>query len=704
MDDTFWVWVALFALGMIGIFILFITSIQIKNLQKIHQNIIGKEKEIEQKQSIILTSMSEQIYEIAKQTAQSLHDTRENCPSISKENEFETIVATIENRLLDVTNDLIEFLKIKSKKVQIDHEVFNLNNVLNEIAGTLSAGFADKNKELIFDINHDVPRFVIGDSIHLGQILTNLLEYALQNTAEGEVRLVISRFNTFHDSMELQFQIIDMSEGLEDEKLETLFTPYYDDETKQHVGLGLFVAKELTGLMKGELTAQSSIGKGNVFTITLPMEAVVENKNRKYTLPEKILTTKKVLIVDRYYNSSLALKKLFSYFRHEIKILNIKEFEEHMPNLSHFDLVVLHESMFNIRTNLYIQKIKETQQLKVIGLSSLFDTAEYQIDENVVDKRLKTPLNQEGIFEAIVDLYRIDLKQFQPLAEEEKTEQKVCSVYRGPIVETKKVTLESFADFQGFKLLIVEDNVINQKVLFNVLKKSGMSISVANNGQEAVGMIVNEKNIYDIVLMDINMPVMDGYTATQIIKSDERFYALPIVALTALVSENETNKMFESGINAYLAKPLNIGQLYTVFAMFMANENIIKSKEKPKEIIVEEVIHIDGLDINDGIKNTNNNEILYKEVLSEFLDAYGDSDELFQKLADQNRYEQIKMLCFDLKGLTKTLGANSLFRVVDEIYKLFLYNNQHLVPSYAQRYKKELNKLRIGIEQYLRRT
>ncbi|HSR74764.1 MAG TPA: response regulator, partial [Sulfurovum sp.] len=213
-----------------------------------------------------------------------------------------------------------------------------------------------------------------------------------------------------------------------------------------------------------------------------------------------------------------------------------------------------------------------------------------------------------------------------------------------------------------------------------------------------VDMVKERKTKFDLVLMDINMPIMDGYAATQMIRLDRKFDSLPIVAFTALVLDSEIQKMFNSGINAFLAKPLNIGKLYTALSFYFCEKEEAVSKEKVTE--PKEVSTYDGLDIQKGIKRTSNSEALYLEVLKEFNTAYGNSDEIFVKLIQEHRYEQVKMLCIDMRGLTGTICADDMHLLVTEILQQILYKKFDRLANYKEKYRYELKKLRGTIERY----
>ncbi len=672
-----------------------VALIKLRKAKSMHEDILQKQQDMEVRQTGILTNMSENISKITKEAIENRKNILKNSNNKSLEYILSEVIET-ENQLLDKTNDLIGFLKLKSKKVKINNEFFNLNNVLNEVSGSISSIFKGSDIELIFDIDNDIPRYLIGDSLHLGQILHNMLEFSITQTLQGEVKLAVSMFKTFEEKTELQFRITDTGVGIQEDKIDTIFEPRYNEETEEYSGLGNFVANELVGLMHGELLVESSVGKGSTYTIILPLQVSDPANRRRYRLPEKILTTKKVFIVDSSYNSALAIKKMFAYFKHDVRVLSKWEFLKQMPCMVEYDIVILDHALFNVEVIEYLTEIKRGRDVKIISVASLLKDTKNIFA--IVDSSIKKPLNQERVFELIIDLYKLNVKDRKPDDMEEENEE-FAKTYRGNIEERKGITKEDFSYFSGNKILIVEDNLINQKVLTTVLNSSGIDISLANNGEEAVMEITRGKKTFDLVLMDINMPVMDGYTATKQIRDTGAFNDLPIVAFTALVLESEVHKMFNLGINAFLEKPLNIGKLYTIFDLYLQP---MTNQENSIKVEPDDSAFIDGINIEEGIKHSNGNEALYMELLSEFYNTYGESSDLFERLLEEHRYEQIKMLCLDMKGLAGTIGAEDMYNKVDEIYKLFIYNNQSLLANYTNEYQDEMDRLNKSIKNYLK--
>lgn len=572
-----WVWMTVVFVVLAGLGgLLWMYHQKIQTLQKM----LDKQLQMEQNQNIILTNMSENIRDIAQRTLNESHQMIQSSDRSSDEKK--EMMSTVEDKLLGVTNDLIDFLRIKSKKVEIKNANFNLNNVLNEVSGLVCSAHIDKDVELIFEVNSSVPRFMIGDSSHLEQLLTGIFEHAMGKLSpKEELKLEVSMYNNYEDNLSLQFKFRDNGAGLSKTELEEITSPYYDEISGNYIGLGIYISHALAQLMGGQLVVQSAVGKGSTYILDLPFKIPDPENKRKYRLPSKVLTEKKVFIVDTNYNSALAIKKMFAYFRHDVKVVTKEDFEASMPKMDEFDIIVINELLFSSRLSDYLNTLKEDKELKVVALNNMIKMGGERYDHEVIDVHLFKPLNQERVFELIISLYEIKVPQY--VKSDTTPSISKVKVHKSDIKETSGIGQESFAKFADRNLLIVEDNVINQKVLVSVLGKSGINISLASDGEQAVNIVKSGKVDFDMILMDINMPVMDGFMATKMIRQDGRFDDVPVVAFTALILESEKQKMFNSGITAFLAKPLNIGKLYTVFSMYMSQSKEEKERLSKKQ-------------------------------------------------------------------------------------------------------------------------
>ena len=606
------------------------------------------------------------------------------------------------------SESLLEYLRLKSQKTDIRQNKFNLNNVLNELSGVLSRDFSGSGVELVFNIDNNVSRSLIGDSLQIGKILTSLIRALMQNDLSTEIELKISETASMGTSKRLLFRIIDTKVHLSKEEIGAFSIPYYDETLKKYIKLEFFVTKEIVSLMGGALDIKSDEKEGTVMTLNVPFKCQETEERRKYRLPSEKLLGKKVFLMDSSYTSALAIKKMLSYFRYDVQILTVEHFlDGELGALSPGDMVIFDEELLSTQLIARIQKLKQHNGIKVVLLSSIFRSSE-EVDRHgtldVVDAMADKPFSQERVFEMILDVERASAREKSTVsigAIQGRSAMDVGKVHRSLFEKISEVTPERFSDFSGHSLLVVDDNRINQKILQHVLAKSGMKISAANDGKEAVAMVMDATTHYDMVLMDINMPIMDGYTATAMIREEEAHRKMPIVALTTLISGSEIDKMFAHGISGYMSKPLEVGRLYSAFDYFLKKSTQIHTSVKKEEKVIQ---RFDGLDTAQGIRYANGNAVVYMEILKEFMSVYGQSPQMMRNLADDRNYAQMKILCGDMRSLSSAIGASKVHTVADEIYKLFLYGNEQRVPQYIETYRREFEKLAYAIEMYLKRS
>ncbi len=263
-----------------------------------------------------------------------------------------------------------------------------------------------------------------------------------------------------------------------------------------------------------------------------------------------------------------------------------------------------------------------------------------------------------------------------------------------PFDESKNIIASDFICFKGSHILLVEDNEINQKILQNILKKSGIQISIANDGQEALNILSSLKKPIDLILMDISMPIMDGYEATQKIRQNPAFDTLPIVTFTAFTQGSEIKQMFNIGANSHITKPLNIGQLYTVFLTYLS--------DKQRNISFIEELKVDGLDVIYGIALANNDEIAYKKSLFDFVVQYKETIHSMPKLIDEERSKRIMEVCSQMGISLKHIGAYELEDIVFKMKKIYIYNTEHRIEEFRDQFPLKLNKLVHNVEKYLK--
>jgi len=281
------------------------------------------------------------------------------------------------------------------------------------------------------------------------------------------------------------------------------------------------------------------------------------------------------------------------------------------------------------------------------------------------------------------------VENLSPLPEKKVTPKKYEHTFR----ENKNITSADFIIFKGSKLLLVEDNFINQKIFISILNKSGIKITLANNGQEAIDLLFNNKNSFDLILMDINMPVMDGYEATRRIRDNHYFKDTPIVAFTAFTQGREINKMLKLGVDSYITKPLKVGQLYTVLSTYLGTYSA--------EISLFESIRTEGLDIKYGLTMANDDENGYKQSLREFVVLYKNMIETMPKWIEAKESDRILFVCTNMGDILKYIGAYELQDIVFRMKKIYIYKTEHRAIEFKEIFPEKLERLIHAIERYL---
>ncbi len=262
-----------------------------------------------------------------------------------------------------------------------------------------------------------------------------------------------------------------------------------------------------------------------------------------------------------------------------------------------------------------------------------------------------------------------------------------------PFEKKENIKTGDFLRFKGSHILLVEDNVINQKIVQNILKKSGVEIIIANNGQEALDLLFLKRKEIDLILMDISMPVMDGYEATKIIRQNRNYDTLPIVTFTAFTQGSEIEEMFFIGANSHITKPLHIGQFYTVFLTYLSN--------KRRKVSFIEELKINGLDVKHGIALAKNDENIYKKALFDFVVEYKVTIHSMPRWIEREDSKHIVTTCTNMGITLKRLGAYELEDIVFRMKKIYIYNTEHRIEEFSDLFAQKLTTLIDNIEKYL---
>ncbi len=475
-------------------------------------------------------------------------------PLSHEQQDYVNVIRSSGEALLTVINDILDFSKIESGNMELENHDFDLRQCIEQVMDLFAGKAAAQGLDLIYQIGHMVPVQIIGDSMRLRQILINLINNALKFTHKGEVFLKVSVLKLLDDHVELLFEVKDTGIGIPEEKLSRLFKAFsqVDSSTTRKyggTGLGLVISQRLIKLMGGEIKVKSTVGQGTTFSFTITTKVGHEEKRQYASFNTSANEGKHILVVDDNSTNLSILKSQLELWK---LVPTLAKSGEEALNMirsgREFHLIITDMQMPEMDGVGFASAAKEKlPDVPIILLSSVGDEtrAKYPHLFNAV---LTKPVKQNQLF----TLVQTELKEQAAgtLKEEEVEKEK-----------KKNILTEEFALANPLDILLVEDNLVNQKLAMRILTKLGYKPELANNGREAVDMIKSRN--FQVVLMDVLMPEMDGLEATRYIRANFSYQPI-IVAMTANALPEDREICFQAGMNEYISKPINIETLVDI--------------------------------------------------------------------------------------------------------------------------------------------
>jgi signal transduction histidine kinase/ligand-binding sensor domain-containing protein/DNA-binding response OmpR family regulator len=459
----------------------------------------------------------------------------------------ETIRNSAES-LLGVINDILDFSKIESGKMELEHRDFDLRGCIEEVLDVFASKASTQGLDLIYQLDYDVPSQVVGDSLRLRQVLMNLVGNALKFTHEGEIFIHVYLIRKDRDQLELGFEVRDTGIGIAQDKITKLFRAFsqVDSSTTRKyggTGLGLAISEKLVGLMGGEITVDSALGKGTTFRFSIQTQVSIASIPTYLTCNMSGLEGRSILVVDDNLTNRNILKTQLEAWKLTPVLANSgKEAISILTNNNAFDLVITDMNMPEMDGSQVASAIRKINAaLPVILLSSIGDERGKRMAD-MFSAVLTKPVKQNQLCKVILAELRKSGKS---------TEEEVAH-------HTKSTLSADFAEKHPFKILIAEDNLINQKLTERVLAKLGYEARIVSNGREVLEEV--DRNKYDLILMDVQMPEMDGLEATRIIRHSGGNQPV-IVAITANVMQGDREECLSAGMDDYLSKPIKLDLL-----------------------------------------------------------------------------------------------------------------------------------------------
>jgi len=570
-----------------------------------------------------------------------------------KQQDYLSKIHASANALLGIINDILDFSKIEAGKVEIEQIPFLLNEVLDSLAIVSTGRSQTKGLELLFRRDPHLPDVLLGDPMRLGQVLSNLVSNAIKFTEAGEVVVELQQKKRSTSNVTVQFSVSDTGIGMNEEQLSHLFQSFSQADstiTRQYggTGLGLVISQHLTRMMGGDIEVTSTAGQGSTFSFDLEM-AVVEEKALVVESDQE-LKDLSVLVVDDNALAREILNEYLDSFGYQVTLTDSGEQAlERLEQSQPFDLVLVDWVMPGISGLDVAAAIHQRDNPPKVILVSSRDM--HNVDHaDLVDNFLAKPVYPSALFDVIMRTFGKSVAHH--------------AHFRRRLGEL------NLAPMQGARVLVVDDSEINLQIAVELLQEASLVVDVASNGQEALAKLA--QGTFDCVLMDVQMPVMDGYTATRKIREDARFKDLPVLAMTANAMPEDKARALESGMNDHIPKPINPQELYRALLHWITGEEqqatpyspggsgsgadastFLESGKEAPGLPSE----LSGIRINEGLVRLNGNATLYLKLLQDLIAEYADCASHIQQQLDTGNLEDARKLAHKLRGIANNLSA-----------------------------------------------
>lgn len=610
-----------------------------------------------------------------------------------KQRDYLKKISLSANSLLGIINDILDFSKIEAEQVEINQEEFALDDVINNILNIVGLHAEQKDIEFLLMVKSSVPNLLIGDSLRLGQVLLNISNNAIKFTEHGEVILSAELTKEENRTAFIRFSVQDSGIGITPEQEKRLFKPFSQADgstTRQFggTGLGLSISKRLVELMGGNMKVESEYGKGSTFSFTLPF-GLPEQTNDKYRTYPEFLQEMRVLVVDDNPVTTKVLARVLRSFTFRVSTARRGQEALDMIEASDgddpFGLLITDWRMPDFDGIELCKKIKRNTSLKnppKLVMLTAYGQEELRHKANLMhlDGFMLKPFDRSILFDTIMEAL-------------------MDGQTRG--TNAKQVTNDSIvpANIAGARILLVEDNKLNQQVATEVLESIGVSVDIASNGQRALEKIKNKE--YDLILMDIQMPIMDGLEATRVIREEYQLESLPVIAMTAHALVGDKEKSLVAGMNDHITKPIEPEVLMETLGRWLPvtarEEDTPKPKlAEPTHIPTVQLQALRGLDVKRGLNRLMGNEALYRKLLRGFARECHEILPRLIHLAETEDYAEGHEVAHSLKGVAGTIGAESLQKKLQEIETAFAESDSR-VSSMLQGLESEMMALSADI-------
>jgi len=567
----------------------------------------------------------------------------------NKQSEYLHKIDISAKALLRIIDDILDFSKIEAGKLQLEYSPLFLEETIANVADAINVKLRKKKEvELITHIDPTIPAVLSGDGLRLRQVLLNLTDNAAKFTERGEIKLYVKLEKIENGIVALAFRIEDSGIGMSEDQLNKIFSPFQQADistTRKFggTGLGLTICKRIIELMNGSLRVESKLGHGSTFSFTASFKLQEQQALEIHTEfpPRQGL---KALLVDDSESARMVLQDMLESFGFEVyAAAGAKEaialFQENHTKENPFSILIIDWKMPSMNGLELAEHLRQTtEKIPSVVMVTAFgiDTIKEATTNKTVDDYLLKPVNPSTLFDVINNLLHLTPT---------RSKSEVSSM-----VDMAEIR----SQLNGRNVLLVDDNEMNLDLALELLKDVGIQVTMARNGLQAIEAV--HSALFDCVLMDIQMPEMDGLTATQKIRQDDKHKLLPILAMTAHAMKGEAEKSIAAGMNQHITKPIDPFVLYAALIKHIHQKDVEIKKAETSALPYT----IEGIHLADGLYRLGNKRTSYEKLLRSYASVYGNiEEECGQLITDQNAKE-LAAYVHTLTGITGNIGAKEL--------------------------------------------
>ncbi len=623
-------------------------------------------------------------------------------PLTEKQRDYINKIHNAGTSLLGVINDILDFSKIEAGRLDIESVDFDLDDVIASVTSITAQKAQDKGLEFLAEVESSVPQNLVGDPLRLGQVIANLMNNSIKFTERGDVYLKVELLEQVGERANLRFSVKDTGIGMTPEQAARLFQPFSQADmstTRKHggTGLGLTICRRLVELMGGEIWLESEPGVGSTFLFTVSV-GVASGPARSRVMPAQLQAVSALVADDNPAARDILVHALDGILARvdavssgEEAIAAVEQHDSGRP----YDVIFMDWRMPGMDGIQAARLIKENTELKkhpAVVLVTAFgrEDVHEEAERLHIDGFLLKPVTTSMLVDTLVNLFAGVKQDRMVLAPE-------ADRHAGRL--------------RGLRVLLAEDNEINQQIAVELLEGVGATVDVANDGLEAVRKLVGQPipPNYDVVLMDLQMPEMDGYQATNKIRSDPRFGSFPIIAMTAHATIDERQKCLAAGMNGHVSKPVDPSSLFDTLERFVIpTAEPLVSPQKPEATTVaetDELPEVFGLNTAEGLVRVAGNKKLYRKLLGQFSKTEADVAQRIASALAESNSGLAERLAHSVKGAAGNLGATAVQNAAASLEKAIASSAPAAeIEVWRASFEEYLSSLIRGLEQVPDRT